>query len=96
MDNAGSAKAETVEQNALQGFSSRIEQETDRCNDLVGIACRIANSISGPAPEEEAKSELHSSRSGSLGQLEDQIDALARQIKLLNDELNRICSGLKV
>lgn len=78
----------------LVTLASRIEQETSVCRGMTATATRLADSLSGGLPEEEAAALVRECRAGQLGTLEDNIDGLGRQIQCLQEALERIASGL--
>ncbi len=84
------------EESELQRLAGRINVLHGNCQGQTAIATRIADAISGPAPETEAENVPTEVRSGQLGGLENHIDDLERQIDCLTASMSRITRGLNV
>ncbi len=94
-------KAETAaktaqEESELQRLAQRINGLHGNCQGLTATADRIADSISGPVPEAESEDALQEARTGQLGELENRIDGLEKQIDCLTASMSRITRGLNV
>ena len=94
----GSAQAVKTDeqQSELQRLAQRINGLHGNCQGLTATATRIGDSIIGLEDEKSAPDVPHEVRHGELGELENRIDDLERQIDCLTSALAIITNGLKV